>query len=85
MLAPELLAWEERLRQGGFAPLWAAWLARASRLGEEITARLPDRALTGRFETVDETGALIIATADGRVALPAAEIHFAGAPHAARH
>ena len=35
-----------------------------ARLGEEITARLPDRALTGRFETVDETGALVLATAD---------------------
>ncbi len=70
----------------GFAPVRAAWLARATRLGQEITARLPGRALTGRFETVDETGALVLATAEGRVVLPAAEIHFAAeVPHAARH
>ena len=71
-------AWEERLADEGFAPLRAAWLARAARLGEEITARLPDRAITGRFETIDASGALVLATAGGRVVLPAAEIHFAG-------
>ena len=41
-----------------------------------MTARLPDRALSGRFETIDEAGALVLATATGRVALPAAEIQF---------
>jgi len=85
LLAPALQAWEDRLLADGFAPLRAAWLARATRLGEEITARLPDRAITGRFETVDETGALVLATAAGRVALPAAEVYFAAgeASHAA--
>ena len=86
LLAPALQAWEARLLADGFAPVRAAWLARATRLGQEITARLPGRALTGRFETVDETGALVLATAEGRVVLPAAEIHFAAeVPHAARH
>ena len=85
VLASAVQAWEERLQAEGFAPLRAAWLARAARLGEEITARLPDRALSGRFETVDETGALVLETAEGRVALPAAEIHFAGTAHAASH
>ena len=56
LLAPAVDAWEERLADEGFAPLRAAWLARASRIGEEITARLPDRALTGRFETIDAIG-----------------------------
>lgn len=84
LLAPAVEAWEARLRAEGFAPLRAAWLARASRLGEEITARLPGREIVGRFETVDETGALVLATTAGLVALPAAEIHFGGA-HAAGH
>ncbi|HET9067670.1 MAG TPA: biotin--[acetyl-CoA-carboxylase] ligase, partial [Amaricoccus sp.] len=65
--------------------LRAAWLARASRIGEEVTARLPDRALTGRFETIDAAGALVLATDAGRVVLPAAEIHFAEARDAAGH
>ncbi len=83
LLAPAVDAWEERLADEGFAPLRAAWLARASRIGEEVTARLPDRALTGRFETIDAAGALVLATDAGRVVLPAAEIHFAEAVHAA--
>ena len=86
LLAPALQDWEARLLADGFAPVRTAWLARATRLGQEITARLPGRALTGRFETVDETGALVLSTAEGRVVLPAAEIHFAAeVPHAARH
>jgi BirA family biotin operon repressor/biotin-[acetyl-CoA-carboxylase] ligase len=78
LLAPAVAAWEARLAAEGFPPLRAAWLARATRLGEEITARLPGREIVGRFETLDETGALVLATAGGRVALPAAEIHFGG-------
>lgn len=83
LLAPAVMRWEERLVDEGFAPLRAAWLKRATRLGEPIVARLPDRVVSGRFETVDETGAIVIATAEGRVVLPAADIHF-GAGDAAR-
>jgi BirA family biotin operon repressor/biotin-[acetyl-CoA-carboxylase] ligase len=85
LLAPAVAAWEARLVAEGFAPLRAAWLARAARLGEPVTARLPDRSLAGRFETIDETGALVLATAGGRVALPAAEVHFGAAPGEATH
>ena len=76
-LAPAVMRWEERLADEGFAPLRAAWLARATRIGETIVARLPGREVAGRFETVDESGAIVLATAEGRVALPAADIHFA--------
>jgi BirA family biotin operon repressor/biotin-[acetyl-CoA-carboxylase] ligase len=81
--------WETRLVAEGFAPLRAAWLARAARRGEPVTARLPGRAIDGRFETLDETGALVLTTRTGRVALPAAEVHFGArsgeASHAACH
>jgi BirA family biotin operon repressor/biotin-[acetyl-CoA-carboxylase] ligase len=76
LLAPAVQAWEDRLRAEGFAPLRAAWLARAARLGEPVTARLPGRAVTGRFETIDQAGALVLATATGRVILPAADVQF---------
>jgi BirA family biotin operon repressor/biotin-[acetyl-CoA-carboxylase] ligase len=79
LLAPAIDAWERRLAAEGFAPLRAAWLARAARLGEALVARLPGRSITGRFETVDESGALVLATASGRLALPAADIQFASA------
>jgi BirA family biotin operon repressor/biotin-[acetyl-CoA-carboxylase] ligase len=77
LLAPAVAAWEARLSDMGFAPVRTAWLARAARIGEQIVARLPGREIAGRFETVDESGALVVATETGRVALPAAEIHFA--------
>jgi BirA family biotin operon repressor/biotin-[acetyl-CoA-carboxylase] ligase len=77
-LGPAVAAWEDRLVDEGFGPLRTAWLARATRLGEPIVARLPSRTLTGRFETVDASGALVLATDEGRLVLPAAEITFGG-------
>jgi BirA family transcriptional regulator, biotin operon repressor / biotin---[acetyl-CoA-carboxylase] ligase len=56
-----------RLRdwQAGFAPIRAAWLARAAGLGGELRARLGTRELTGRFEGLDEEGRLLLRRADG--------------------
>lgn len=88
LLAPAVDVWERRYRTDGFAPLRAAWLARAARLGETMTARLPGREIEGRFETIDDTGALVLVTAEGRVALPAGEVFFGsaeGAGHAPGH
>jgi BirA family biotin operon repressor/biotin-[acetyl-CoA-carboxylase] ligase len=84
-LAPAVARWEARLVTEGFAPVRAAWLDRAARLGAPVLARTPGRVVEGRFETIDATGALVLATASGRVVLPAAEVHFAEEPaHAAR-
>jgi len=76
VLAPSVARWEDRLRGEGLAPVRRAWLDRAARLGQPLTARLPGREVTGRFETIDETGALVLATETGRVALSAAEVYF---------
>ncbi|PKP80984.1 MAG: biotin--[acetyl-CoA-carboxylase] ligase [Alphaproteobacteria bacterium HGW-Alphaproteobacteria-2] len=84
-VAPEVLldalaaafdGWEQRLAAYGFAPVRRAWLARAARLGETITARMARETLTGIFETVDETGALVLSTRDGRRVIPAADVFF---------
>jgi BirA family biotin operon repressor/biotin-[acetyl-CoA-carboxylase] ligase len=84
-LAPAFAAWEARLTAEGFAPIRAAWLARAARLGATVVARTPGRLLEGRFETIDAQGALVLATPHGRETLPAADVHFPGEPaHAAR-
>jgi BirA family biotin operon repressor/biotin-[acetyl-CoA-carboxylase] ligase len=87
LLGPAYDSWETRLGRDGFAPLREAWLAHAARLGQPVTARLPGREVTGAFETIDATGAMVLSTAGGRVALPAAEIHFgagqSGGDHAA--
>jgi len=60
----------------GFAPIREAWLARAARLGEVVTARMGDREVTGTFETVDADGRIVLNTATGRQAIAAADIFF---------
>lgn len=84
-VAPETLlnrlaaAYAEReavFQQDGFAPIRADWLARAARLGQVVTARTMQGEAQGRFETVDEEGNLVLSTAEGRRAIPAADVFF---------
>ena len=75
-LAPACAAWEAVFVTQGFAPLRAEWLAHAAKLGEVIRARTGTQSREGRFDTVDASGALILITAQGRVAIPAAEVFF---------
>ncbi|MCF2903446.1 biotin--[acetyl-CoA-carboxylase] ligase [Octadecabacter sp. CECT 8868] len=75
-LASAFARYDEQLTTYGFAPIRTAWLAKAARLGETITARLPGEAVTGRFETVDENGYLVLNTAKGPRAIAAADVFF---------
>ncbi len=75
-LAPAYARHEAQLATFGFAPVRAAWLARATRLGAEVTARMPSEEVTGIFETIDTSGSLVLKTPQGRRAIAAAEIHF---------
>lgn len=76
VLAPAFAHWAARLRAEGFAPLREAFLARAARLGDTITARTGTAELHGRFEGIDDSGALILVTAGGRQTVPAADVFF---------
>ncbi|WP_179209137.1 biotin--[acetyl-CoA-carboxylase] ligase [Haematobacter genomosp. 1] len=76
VLARSYAAREAVFTTQGFAPIREAWLARAARLGERITARTGGTATTGIFETIDAQGALVLATSEGRRAIPAAEVFF---------
>lgn len=75
-LAMAYAAHETQFSIHGFAPIRTAWLARAARLGEKITARTGRDEITGRFETVDEAGNLVLSTAHTRHAIPAADVFF---------
>ncbi|OSP54537.1 biotin--[acetyl-CoA-carboxylase] ligase [Pseudoruegeria sp. SK021] len=75
-LAPAFARWEAQLDTFGFDPIRTAFLARAARLGEVITARTGREELTGTFESIDQTGALVLVTASGRISVPAADIFF---------
>jgi BirA family transcriptional regulator, biotin operon repressor / biotin---[acetyl-CoA-carboxylase] ligase len=76
LLAPAYARHEAQFTTYGFAPIRAAWLARAARLGQAITARIGGHETTGTFETVDAVGNLVLSTAKGRQAIPAAEVFF---------
>jgi len=62
--------------ENGFGPLRSAWLARAARLGETITARTGTETVEGRFEKVDEDGQLVLETQGGRRTIAAADVFF---------
>ena len=75
-LAPAFARYEAQFTTYGFEPIRTAWLARAARLGEVITARTGTSEYVGTFDTLDETGALILKTSQGRQAISAGEVYF---------
>ncbi|TJZ90096.1 biotin--[acetyl-CoA-carboxylase] ligase [Paracoccus gahaiensis] len=77
-LAASFDHWQRQMRTQGFEPIRSAWMARAARLGETITARMGTTETTGRFDGIDPTGALVLTTPRGRQAISAADIQFGG-------
>lgn len=75
-LAAAYARYETQLTTYGFEPIRTAWLARAAKLGQVITARAGNAETTGTFDTVDISGNLVLNTAKGRVSIPAADIFF---------
>jgi BirA family transcriptional regulator, biotin operon repressor / biotin---[acetyl-CoA-carboxylase] ligase len=69
--------------EGGFPAIRARWLARAAGLGGPVAVRLGAEVLRGTFETIDETGQLIVRAPDGaRRTVSAGEVHFGAAASA---
>ncbi len=52
-------------RGSGFATIRSEWLAHAAGVGSDIHVRLADRELTGRFETLDRMGRLMLRLPSG--------------------
>jgi BirA family transcriptional regulator, biotin operon repressor / biotin---[acetyl-CoA-carboxylase] ligase len=78
LLAPAFAHWEGQLKTHGFAPIRTAWLARAARLGQPITARTVTETLTGTFDGIDASGALVLTMPQERRIIPAADVFFQG-------
>jgi len=76
LLAPLSRAMVVRLAQWnrgtGFAAIRADWLARAAGLGKPIRVTLAEGELAGQFETIDQTGRLVLRLADGTMQAVAA-------------
>lgn len=75
-LASHFAHQEKLFREFGFDPIRRLWLRHASHLGQTITARTSREVFTGRFETVDAAGNLVLTTAKSRHAIPAADVFF---------
>jgi BirA family biotin operon repressor/biotin-[acetyl-CoA-carboxylase] ligase len=75
-LASNYATQEAKLETFGFPRIREDWLRHAARLGEEITARTAQDEVTGIFDTVDLDGNLILITATGPRAIPAADVFF---------
>lgn len=79
LLAPAYAAREATLATWGFGPIRTAWLADAANLGRPITARTGTETITGTFDTIDETGMLILKTPEATRRIAAADIFFQAA------
>lgn len=75
-LAPAFARHDASLATYGFGPTRTAWLAKAARLGEVMTARLPHEEITGTFADVDAGGNLVLETSKGPRRIAAADIYF---------
>ena len=56
------------------------WLERAAGLGERVAINTGNVTVEGTFDTIDETGCLIVRTTQGkRVPVTAGEVYFGNA------
>lgn len=61
----------------GFGEIRRLWLDRAAGLGEPVAIESGNGAIEGIFDTLDETGCMIVATRDGRrLPVAAGDVHF---------
>lgn len=64
----------------GFGEIRSRWLDRAAGLGEAVSIQSSGTSVEGIFETIDETGCLIIAGHDGkRTPIAAGDVHLGSA------
>lgn len=76
LVAPAFAYWQGQLETWGFGPVRTAWLSRAAGLGAPIVARSMHAVRSGVFEGIDDSGALILSTPQGREIVSAADIQF---------
>jgi BirA family biotin operon repressor/biotin-[acetyl-CoA-carboxylase] ligase len=67
----------------GFAEIRRLWLERAAGLGEKVAIQTGTTTIEGTFDTIDETGCMIVRMADNkRVPVTAGEVYFGSAASA---
>jgi BirA family biotin operon repressor/biotin-[acetyl-CoA-carboxylase] ligase len=67
----------------GFAEIRLKWLARAAGLGEPVSIQSGGAMVAGTFDTIDETGCMMVRTSDGRrLPISAGDVYFGSAASA---
>ena len=67
----------------GFGEIRRLWLERAAGLGQPVAVQTGGATVEGTFDTIDETGCMVIRTADGkRVPISAGDVYFGSAASA---
>jgi BirA family transcriptional regulator, biotin operon repressor / biotin---[acetyl-CoA-carboxylase] ligase len=67
----------------GFGEIRQRWLARAAGLGQPVAIRTGGSAVEGTFDSIDETGCLMVRTSGGRlVPISAGDVYFGSAASA---
>ena len=70
-------------RGRGFGEIRRLWLERAAGLGQPVAIQSGGSAVEGTFDTIDESGCMIITTSDGRqVPISAGDVYFGTAASA---
>jgi BirA family biotin operon repressor/biotin-[acetyl-CoA-carboxylase] ligase len=75
-LAASFARWYEVWSADGFGPIRTEWLTQAARLGEPIRARMAQSEMSGVFEGIDESGALLLRQEQHTVTIAAADVYF---------
>jgi BirA family biotin operon repressor/biotin-[acetyl-CoA-carboxylase] ligase len=75
-IRPRLERWAARLDAEGFAPLGAAWTARAHGLGQAAEIRFGEEIVAGEVSGLSARGELEIMTPSGRRTVSAGDVHF---------
>ena len=67
----------------GFGDIRRLWLERAAGLGEPVAIQMGGTSVEGTFDTIDDTGCMIVRTPDGkRVPISAGDVYFGSAASA---
>ena len=74
--AKHFLAWTRIWVDEGFERLRKNWVWRCGQVGKEVEVRLANETLTGTFKDLDDSGALILETADGMRTITAGDVYF---------
>lgn len=76
-LAEKMAFWLDNWQKNGFTNIREEWLSKAKGKGEQITVRLPNEEINGRFVDLDANGALMLDMNDEIRLIHSGDVFFA--------